>query len=43
LKFAVPQAYMFKYDSTHGVFAGEVAAKDGNLVINGVVVHVFTQ
>jgi len=27
--------YMFKYDSTHGQFKGEVGHKDGKLVING--------
>jgi len=27
--------YMFKYDSTHGRFKGEVSAKDGKLVIKG--------
>ena len=27
--------YMFKYDSTHGRFKGDVKAEDGCLVING--------
>jgi len=27
--------YMFKYDSTHGVFQGTVEEKDGKLVVNG--------
>ncbi|CAL1536306.1 unnamed protein product [Lymnaea stagnalis] len=27
--------YMFKYDSTHGTFNGEVSASDGKLVVNG--------
>lgn len=27
--------YMFKYDSTHGRFAGEVKAENGALVVNG--------
>ena len=27
--------YMFKYDSTHGRFDGDVAAVDGKLVIKG--------
>nr|AEK51005.1 glyceraldehyde-3-phosphate dehydrogenase [Rhizoctonia solani] len=33
--------YMFKYDSTHGRFKGEVKVEDGALVINGhkIVVH----
>ena len=29
--------YMFKYDSTHGVFKGTVEEKDGKLVVNGQV------
>jgi len=33
--------YMFKYDSTHGVFNGEVSAQDGKLVINGKAISVF--
>jgi glyceraldehyde 3-phosphate dehydrogenase len=28
-------AYMLKYDSVHGKFNGEVAVKDGKLVVNG--------
>ncbi len=28
-------AYMLKYDSVHGRFQGDVAVKDGNLVVNG--------
>ena len=34
-------AYMLKYDSTHGIFKGEVTTKDGKLVVNGksVTVH----
>ncbi|KAJ8525085.1 hypothetical protein ON010_g16030 [Phytophthora cinnamomi] len=34
-------AYLFKYDSTHGKFDGTVETKDGNLVVNGQVIHVF--
>lgn len=34
--------YMFKYDSTHGKYEGTVEAKDGNLVVDGKVIHVFT-
>ena len=34
--------YMFKYDSTHGVFKGEVSAQDGKLVINGKVLPAFS-
>ena len=28
-------AYMLRYDSVHGRFAGEVSVKDGALVVNG--------
>lgn len=27
--------YMFRYDSTHGRFTGEIKAEDGNLFVNG--------
>lgn len=33
--------YMFKYDSTHGVWRGSVEAKDGKLVIDGHAISVF--
>jgi len=33
--------YMFKYDSTHGIFKGTVEAKDGKLIVNGKPVAVF--
>jgi len=35
--------YMFKYDSTHGQFKGQIEAKDGKLVVNGhpINVHMF--
>lgn len=32
---------MFKYDSTHGQFKGNVTKKDGKLVIDGHEIHVF--
>ncbi|XP_066568474.1 glyceraldehyde-3-phosphate dehydrogenase [Amia ocellicauda] len=35
--------YMFKYDSTHGRFKGDVKAEGGKLVINGKVVQVFQE
>lgn len=35
--------YMFKYDSTHGKFKGEVEAKDGFLVVNGKKISVFSE
>lgn len=34
-------AYMFKYDSTHGKYKGEVTSKDDNLVIDGHSIKVF--
>lgn len=36
-------AYMLKYDSTHGRFAGKVEVKDGNLVVNGKVIRVTAE
>jgi len=33
--------YMFKYDSTHGQFKGEVKAVDGKLVIDGNAITIF--
>lgn len=35
--------YMFKYDSTHGRYQGSVSAKDGNLVIDGKQIAVYTE
>ena len=35
--------YMFKYDSTHGRFKGEVSHKDGKLIVNGQEIAVFTE
>ncbi|CAF1199094.1 unnamed protein product [Adineta steineri] len=35
--------YMFKYDSTHGRFKGEVSTKDGKLIVNGKEIAVFTE
>jgi glyceraldehyde 3-phosphate dehydrogenase len=36
-------AYMLKYDSTHGKFDGDVAVKDGNLVVNGKSIRVTSE
>ncbi len=36
-------AHLFKYDSVHGVFKGEVYAKDDTLVVNGKEIKVFSQ
>lgn len=35
--------YMFKYDSTHGRFNGEVSHTDGMLVVNGKKISVFAE
>lgn len=35
--------YMFKYDSTHGRFKGEVKEEGGMLVVNGNRIHVFQE
>jgi glyceraldehyde 3-phosphate dehydrogenase len=35
--------YMFKFDSTHGRFKGEVKAENGQLVINGQKITVFQE
>lgn len=35
--------YLFKYDSTHGKFQGEVATKNGLLVVNGKEIYVFQE
>lgn len=36
-------AYLFKYDSTHGVYKGDVSTKDGKLVIDGQEITVFSE
>lgn len=36
-------AYMLKYDSTHGVFQGDVSVKDGHLVVNGKTIRVTAE
>ncbi|TGZ78564.1 glyceraldehyde 3-phosphate dehydrogenase [Ascodesmis nigricans] len=35
--------YMLKYDSTHGVFKGEVSHQGGNLVVNGKTIKMFQE
>ena len=35
--------YMFKYDSTHGRFKGEIANKDGKFIVNGQPIAVYTE
>lgn len=29
--------YLFKYDSTHGRFKGEVSVSDNTLIVNGII------
>merc|ERR1719423_116900 len=36
-------AYMFKYDSTHGQFKGDVKAEGGKLVIDGHAITIFNE
>lgn len=36
-------AYMFKYDSTHGRFKGEVESEGSNLIIDGKTIKVFQE
>ncbi|ODV94461.1 hypothetical protein PACTADRAFT_18157 [Pachysolen tannophilus NRRL Y-2460] len=36
-------AYMFKYDSTHGRFKGEVTSEGSDLVIDGKKIHIFQE
>ena len=35
--------YMLKYDTVHGRFNGDVSAKDGNLVVNGKTIKVYSE
>jgi len=36
-------AYMLKYDSTHGKFDGDIAVKDGSLVVKGKAIRVTAE
>ncbi len=36
-------ARLYKYDSNYGIYPGSVEVKDGNLVIDGDVIQVFTE
>lgn len=36
-------AHLFKYDSNYGIFDGEVVVDDGDLVINGDTIKVFSE
>jgi len=35
--------YMFKYDSTHGQFKGDVHGKDGKFIVNGIEINVHAE
>jgi glyceraldehyde 3-phosphate dehydrogenase len=37
------QAYMLKYDSSHGVFKGEIGQDESNLIVNGSKVKFYTE
>jgi len=39
---AATLAHLFKYDSVHGTFAGEVAVESGNLFINGKAIKILS-
>ncbi|KAH3678411.1 hypothetical protein WICMUC_001428 [Wickerhamomyces mucosus] len=43
--FIAPEyaAYMFKYDSTHGKYAGEVTSEGNDLVIDGAKIKIFQE
>src|SRR5450830_1108379 len=36
-------AHLFRYDSVHGVFSGEVSSSDGSLVIDGKKIEVLAE
>ncbi len=36
-------AHLLKYDSVHGTFAGEVAVDDGDLIVNGRRIRVYSE
>ena len=36
-------AYLFKYDSTHGIFTGDVESKDDAIIINGKEIKSFSE
>jgi glyceraldehyde 3-phosphate dehydrogenase len=36
-------AHLFKYDSNYGIFDGDVEVVDGNLVVNGDTIRVFSE
>ena len=38
---ALPQVYMFKYDSTHGRYNGEVREDGGKLIVDDQEISVF--
>ena len=35
--------YMFKYDSTHGRFKGEIKTENGQLIVDGHAINVFME
>lgn len=43
LLVSYPQAYLLKYDSTHGRFKGKVTISEGKLVVNGNAIAVYNR
>ena len=40
---AKTNAHLLKYDSVHGIFPGNVEMKDGNILVDGKTVKVFSE
>ena len=40
---AATNAHLTRYDSAHGKFPGKVEVKDGNMVVNGHTIKVFSE
>jgi len=40
---AKTNAHLLKYDSVHGIFPGNVEVKDGNIVVDGKTIKVFSE
>ena len=40
---AKTNAHLFKYDSTYGTYAGQVEARNGDLVVDGTSIRVFSE
>ena len=40
---AKTNAHLFKYDTNYGVYAGQVEARDGDLIVDGHTIRVFSE